>query len=394
MIELIALTIVALDILLLLRNRDNPYLIIINFFLLYFNYSICFGVYILDLEIIDTHLKFYKQGELYNIGLILLFSFTLIRTYIFYPKIKTPKYFKGNSIFLYTTTLLILTYIAVFEIDRTISSSYEVKISPLYEYSFIFVLLAFYYLPKNKIFHFLLYLIVFILIIQDFYFGGRVTSLQILIVFGLMKFIRFITLRNIIIPFLFFNFIFSIVGIYRAEYKVNVEFGEIFSNLFKGLFISDTVIYAYFSSITHLFMYEKVDFSFTMESLLAFIILIFVGGIGTKMFGLDLSKAGLTDLASNYHWNVGGGVFLSYFYFWFGPYLFLPLIFIFLKYIKKRLSFTTMQRYFTLLIIVATIPRWYLYNPLALFRGVFFMLPLILFLYKILIKISNEKSTV
>ena len=181
------------------------------------------------------------------------------------------------------------------------------------------------------------------------------------------------------------------MGIYRSEYMLEISFFDIIQKVTEKLFINDTAAFAYFSSLTHLYMLEHVDYYYVLESFFNFVLIVIFGGLGSTFFNLDLTSGYLTEAAKQYHWNVGGGIIISYLFFWFGYVFFIPVLILFFIFLLKKFKFKNTYQYLSLIIILVTIPRWYLYSPGALFRGVFVILPLVIFLFSLLNNFERKK---
>ncbi|MGL5950737.1 MAG: hypothetical protein ACRCZH_04875, partial [Cetobacterium sp.] len=104
----------------LVKFRKNNYLFLLFFILLYFNYSIIFGEYLVGNLKLNFH-NLREQEDLYIEGIKLLFIFVFM-LYFFIEDNKNLelKVFKSNSIIFWLIYLLIL-YIGIFKINRSYS---------------------------------------------------------------------------------------------------------------------------------------------------------------------------------------------------------------------------------------------------------------------------------
>jgi hypothetical protein len=271
----------------------------------------------------------------------------------------------------------------VFKINREASFSYEVKISPLYEYSYIIFLFAVKY-ANTKLKEIFITTLAVLFIFQDTILGGRVTSLQIMLVFAITLFYKYITIKRILL-FAFVGVLFlSVIGSYRANYSYNENIvANTFLYLKKNMFVLDTVTYAYGAGITQLYAADFISVEDRVISFYNYCINVILGS--SYNFSEILNKETITNIpatASNYHINYGGSVFPIYFYFWFG---WLGVIISGIL-TSKYIAFFSKQKSelgsLIFLAIIVTVPRWYLYSPLALFRGPLVLLPLLFFLLK------------
>lgn len=379
----IAWVIICMDLFLFLKNKDNPLLLLINLFILYFNYSICMGEYIAHNLVIENNDLYSKAfGNLYQKGLFLLFLFDVVRFYFMKNKIEYKKIERKPNNIIYFILLSSIIYIGIFQIDRSMSFTYEVKISTLYEYSYLFFILLLYYQDDSKSKKVITHLMAFVFIIQDVIFGGRITSIQIILAFAIMEYTHLLKIKYIIAPFFIFQILFMAVGVYRATYTFDSSLGALIDIASTNLFVLDTAVYAYFSSIGHLYATTFVDAGMRFSSLFAFLFSLVLGGSVGSSLNIDTSLAAVTDLSSDYHWNAGGGVMFSYYYFWlgyFGVVLFSTSTFFIVKKIFN--SEHTLSSIICVCITVA-VARWYLYNPTAFYRGPFIIFPILFLIFK------------
>lgn len=376
-----------LSFILLYKNRKNDELKILFFILLYFTYSIIMGEYLLGNLKLNFH-GLQKYREYYLIGIKLLYLFVVI---LYLGIDKNIKKYKLNvykkNIILFNLIIAAILYIGTFKINRSNSSGYEVKILPMYEY----VYLLFGYLgiysnneKKNK---YIILALAFFIIIQDFIYGGRITSLQIVLVIFLLFYRKKITLRFIFLGSILGILIMNIVNNYRKAY--NFSDTLIFDTLketIKNGFINETAIYAYAASVTHIAASKLYESDFRMQSFFSFLRRIFNGG---NWNGAE--KALVTRISNQYFTNVGGGILPTHFYFWLGL-VGAVCAFIFLTFIIRKIYYQKNQYfYLMMLFIVATSPRWYLYTPLNFFRGPIFFNLILYNLFKGMERILDTK---
>ena len=135
----LAWLIISIDLFLLYKNRNNKLLLILNFCIFLFNYSICVGEYIANNILIgNNYLYNTRHGNLYIDGIWLLFVFDFIRFFFFNRKIPNVKIQYRSNVVLFYLIFLFLIYVAIFKVNREPSLQYEVKITALYEYSTLF----------------------------------------------------------------------------------------------------------------------------------------------------------------------------------------------------------------------------------------------------------------
>jgi len=374
----LSLVIVVIDAVLLYVNRRNPAILVLNLGFLIFDYSICAGEYLYHNYLVPKNgLYSTVFGNLYEHGLIVFFIFVLLRYFYFRRRIPMIFIKRKESPIIFYGLYIMLLYIGIFEVNREPSIFYEVKITPVYEYSVILFLLIIKYSGDSKIKQVMVLFIATAFVAQDIYYGGRVTSAQIIIVIGILLFPHVVRLKNILITLPFIYVMSSFIGSYRGNRGQGMDWTSFYIELTERFMIFNTSLYAYFASMGHLYSEKFVGFQERILSFLGFLLSVLFGSLVSAFTDIDMRYLNVTKFSNMYHWNVGGGLIFTWFHFWLGPFglvLFSVLVF------KIILSFSRHSRnYIYLVALVATFPRWYLYSPLAFIRGPLIFLPLISF---------------
>lgn len=358
---------ILVSLLLTYKCRDSLPLFVGMIFITYCVYSIAIGEYIVGNNLAAPMLEI-KNVMVYgnNIRILLLFLVVILS---FLPKKINPVMLPEpkDNVIIYFGLIIILVIIGIYGINRVSIGSYSVSISPIYEYSSIIFLFA-YYTSGNKLWRKVIIAILMILyILQDYYYGGRITSLQIMIL-ALCTILRN---KFTNIELLFFSFggilLNAVVGAYRSLYNFdNINIMLIFNNLKTNLFVFDTPVYAFYASGTHIASIETFNIPYTIRlgSFINFFKSIFLG---------SNNNSGNVTLfvKENYFSNQGGGLFPTHFYFWAGwigvCVASLIIVLIFNKLFSSKHELIQIMN----VVIIATIPRWFIYNPLILFRTMF-----------------------
>jgi len=292
---------------------------------------------------------------------------------------------RSNQI-IFVGLVIVLTLVLIFGLNRSNISVYSVRITPLFEYSKLLFLFAIFYSGNLKINRLILLTLLLFYILNDFYFGGRITSLQLLVVFAMTIFIKGINIHKIIL-FSFVGLLISaIISTYRITFSTEyINLNVIFESLIRNSFISDTVSYSYYASVTHIAAYQLADIYQRFVSFISFLFSTFTG--------IDSNFSDVTSYVSkNFFVNVGGGFFPFHFYFWFGwsGVLFSGLL---TSFILNR--FSESNRTINILIFIAIItntPRWYLYSPNQFFRGALIFVPLLYIIFNEFYKLTLRNS--
>jgi len=315
--------------------------------------------------------------DYYRQGLFVLFLFTLFFTLFFEDKSKKNGLMlqsKSNQVvFIFLMTIII--YIFIFGIDRSQATFYTVKYSPLYEYSIIIFLFAILYANtrKKKI---IVTIFIFLFIIQDIIWGGRVTSLQLILLLSFTIFYDFLTTKRLLLFFVAGLLCLSAVGIYRVRYDFEGNLiAYAFAYLKKSWFVLDTATYAYGASVTQLHAEQFASIPERITSFFNYFLYIFWGGFLSMSDFLGRETITRVDFfAREHYFHYGGGLFPFYFHFWFGwigPIFAGILLAKFISFFSKQ-QFWLWKLFFLLLLI--TVPRWYLYTPINAFRPFLFFI--------------------
>jgi len=382
-----ACLVLAFSLLFAIKARKNPLVLIIAAFILYSNYSIVMGEYLIggDLGISYTEVK---NIQYYGPAIrILLLFMSIISLFVKVQTKKSIEYkiISQDNLLLYLLVVALLGYVFAFGINREVTSSYSVKITTLYGYSPILFLFGFYFKGKSKLRAFILYLLAAIFILQDFYYGGRITSLQIIILIAIYNFTEKITIMRLILYGFAGIVMSSAVSAYRSAYSLNrVDLLSIINRIFDKFFVFDTSVGAYYATATHIATFEIIDIETKMESFFDFIKSIFLGS-GNSIGNVS------SYVSQNYFMNGGGGLLPSHFYFWLGwiGVIFVSIIIIAIVNNLNRNSSDLNK--LIILAVVSRVPAWYLYNPINLFRGAILVVILFYAVFMLADKITKKQ---
>lgn len=372
-IKILSYSLILMLLYLLYRVRKNIYLFLIFSLIFYFNYSIIIANY---LKVNPTnYFATFSNDHVSLLGMYILYIFHL-SLILFLPleinreKKRLLSSSKSNkSLILMIMLLSVLVYILITQFKIPQISGLRGKASPLYEYSIIFFIIGFYFFGKIKFYRYLLTILLILYILQDFFFGGRITGLQLILMYFIIFYAHNIKIIKVI-PFIVSGFIIlSIIGEYRGDIKLSLNvINNIVSELFEKMFALDTAYSAYFTSLTFLKVKELTSFSEVINLFKKFVITMIVGG--------RISNHNLPKYTSNYITHYGGGLLPFYFYFylsWIGVLLSSFLISFYIKIINNIKKRSKGLKKCVMVYIVATVFRWYLYSPSNLLRGIILM---------------------
>lgn len=372
---------------LLFKGRKNLVLVVMFFFIFYSNYSIILGEYIIGGDL-SSPFQEVKNIYYYGVSIRTILLFMVIITLFYDGKLvdySKQKLIPKDNYIIFYSIIMFLVYILIFEVQRGNLQIYSVRITPLYEYSKILFLFAYYFSGKSIVRKIIFFIFSCLFILQDFYYGGRITSLQLLILLITVAYPEKLTFNKIIIFGFIGIFLNSLVGAYRGSFSFeNINPIRLLNAIFHSYFVFDTPVFAYYASMTHIAASEIAKISIRVESFSTFILSVFTGS--------DDIKGNVSALVSrDYFFNLGGGIYPTHFYFWLGwggvicSALILILI---INRIGNANNDFEKLLYFAVVFIV---PRWYLYSPITLFRGALLFVTILFLFFNIINKFTSSK---
>ncbi|MFZ7133080.1 MAG: hypothetical protein ACOWWR_12040 [Eubacteriales bacterium] len=369
---IIAFYVLALSIYITFKSRNNIAIFIMMLFITYCNYSILYGRYINPsiAQINEVIRSTYYDGVAINV--MLLFMTTI---YCFLKPINKVDLSAGFLMSEKRTNRIItwgamgiIVIISLLFYTPDIGNG-RAGYSPIYEYSIIFFILGLYYSGKRSTYTVKVFIILlFLYVIRDFIGGHRVPGLQVLIVYFLFFIMHKIDYKKVIILSIIGIVIMSTLSIYRSSLILG-DFSIIsgFGNVSKNKFAFDTAYAAYLTSLTFVAtkdLYSVIEraghfFNFLASQLI-------IGTVGESII----------QISRKHFFHVNGGVlpiYLFYYIGWIGTLLAGILVTFYLNFVKSVDEHSSGLKKVLTVYIVATVPRWYLYSPNQLLRGVLLM---------------------
>lgn len=347
--------------------RKNKYLFILFFFMLYANYSICLPNYICYFT--GDFFVSWTPSNVSSIGLNILATFSTL-LYLFLPKINITKRDtfiteKKNGYISFGLLIMLLIVLLISLPNLLVDGRGQT--TAIYEYSVILFIIGLYYSGKSQITHICYFIVASIYILIDLMSGNRATSIQICIVIYLIFFIDKISTKQLLIFMILGLFLFSMVGAYRENTNV-VSITKFFNKINERKLVFDTAYAAYYTSLTFIKAATGVSLYNKILMFLAFVFYIFTGiGIG------DYS---LPVFTRKFYVHYFGGVYPFYGYFYFGClgiFIFLIYLLFIIRLINKvNTNSSGFSKCFSIL-VVSSVPRWYLYSPFQITRNIFLL---------------------
>ena len=357
---------------LLIKVKDDIKLFLVAIPIFYANYSIAIGEFLNKNTQISFNSIRFLNYDMYVTTLLAITAFTIIFTSILKPNSRSNEFpFKDNPVIFYVLLVMSILINYLF-FDRSDSSGYIVRTNSIHGYLYILFLFMTYYSGDKKHRKILIVSSLAFVVIQSLIFGGRLAVIPSVVIVVLTLFPNRVNYKNITPMILLGVIVLTTIGQIRGTGHVDVR---TILELFKeGFFVQDTSVYAFNSSVTHVYSREIYSLPEKMLSLVAFVVSIVIGQ------GSEFTNFGNVTLVSdNVMNNLGGGIIGTHFYFWLG-WIGVVLSAILFSMIINHLNHSEQHLHLLALIaIVATTSTWYIYSPLQFFRILFVFVPLIYF---------------
>lgn len=367
----VCLILLIINVISIYKVRNNWLFVVILCFIFYANISIVMANYF---NIVNDFFTSFSEDNVSIIGINILFLFN---AGIF---IALPKRIEKNRSELITVIdnisksstvvsgiIIALMFILIFFFSRPTVSGQRGASSTIYEYAIILFIVGYFF--ANKIQKNILHVILIMYVLQDLMFGNRVTALQLIILLFLILFSKKLTINKAVLLGIFGIIIFTGIGQFRGNFTLSLStVNQVFNNLLRTGFINDTSYSAYYTSLTFIKVGKILSFDRRLIYFIPFFLSIIFGG--------NIPNSSLPVITHKYFLHYYGGIFPYFFNFYFGVAGVLISIFILYLFFKMLNNYTINNNIFFQAIaiyITCTVPRWYLYSPLILFRGSIFI---------------------
>ncbi|GEM_PF-1799509 len=356
------------------RVRHNRLLLILFGIIGYANYGVVSANYLNPIG--GTLYTIYSGTKEAHLALIILVAFISIVVCLLPSRIKhfafgdsLPSKNRPNN-FLLACLLISLICICVFGFARPENLGTERSDpSALYEYSTIFFIVAFYFAGHSKLAKSAVLSLLIIYAVQNLIYGGRVTALQLILVAFLFMFSKR-TRTSLLIVIVLIGFVFFLgFGMVRTQI-----WDQGLSSVIDGFCLRlsnglawDTAYSSWHTSITFIIFGESISGSEHLHYLFSWLASIFLGG--------SVPDSRLPLVTESYYLHFGGGFLPIYAWFYFGiagivlvAFAVLAIVYGVNK-IEKQVALFKNVLILDLVYLVITVPRWYLYSPSQLTRG-------------------------
>lgn len=349
------------------KVKHNWYLLIIYGFIFYSNYSICMANYIAH---IDDYFTAWQYTQTAVNGLYILLVFSLLLNLIapqHKPERPIPPLLVNNRYHLAITVgiLFLLICIGIFSFSRPDIAGERGSGSALYEYAIVGFIIGLYYTGKVRWLQFLYVGLGIFFVLQNFMFGGRIESLQIILLF-VFAFLTDKLKLSYVLPFLFIGLIILTgIGHFRAQFELNTaNLLQVINILKNNYLVTDTAYAAYFASLTFLAVLPFTPWAMRLHFFYKFLVYIFLGS--------GVSGFNLWGYTNGFFRHYGGGLLPFFAYFYLGIIGVLVTAYYLWFLFKKINSISENSSGFWRcagLYLTVSVFRWYLYSPSQITRG-------------------------
>ena len=361
-----------LSICLMYKSRHNLLVFMVFSFIAYCNYSILYGRYIYpEIAYINTVItSVYIDGI--GINALLLFMTTIL---VFLKPIQPVKQEYGylmnekHSNNLVSWELFIVIILIGMLFLHPNADGGKAGYSPLYEYSTIFFIMGFYYTGRRKNFTSIaLVVLLFFFVARDFFGGNRVTGLQLMLIFFIYFFSHRIKYWQLVLLGVIGIVLMESVAVYRSSYILGSNtLATGISGLFANKFAFDTAFYAYLASLTFIATRSFYTFTERMGDFMNFLASqVVIGTVGDSLY----------VISRKHFFHANGGILPAYMFYylgWLGSIVSGLIVAIYMNLFKTLKESSNGLKKVIVVWIVATVPRWYVYSPYQLIKGVIFL---------------------
>lgn len=367
----------------LVRVRRNRLLLVVYGVIAYSCYSICSANYLNHIDgTMYTAVSNTVEAQ-FALALLQLFISILI---LLLPKevkpfgygIQLPTVLQCNTV-LISVLAIVLSLICIYGFGRpdTLGGD-RGSPSAIYEYSTILFIAAFYFAGENRIARRILLVILIIYAFQNLAFGGRVTAVQLILIAFFFLFNRKVsTTMFVVMAGIFFVGMIGYGAVRTAVWDTGIKgLVEGFLSYCSNGLAWDTAYSSWYTSITFVRFDDLITDAQHAYYFKQWLLSIFLGGS-------SIPDSSLAALTKPYFFHYDGGILPIYLWFHFGiagVIIAAVLVSIFASWTNRVEKLNTRENQsknivkealpLILTYFVITSPRWFLYSPSQITRGV------------------------
>ena len=377
--NVVAAMVLIIDFYMVFKVIKNTLIFFLFMTIAYFDYSVIFSKYFFRIENFDWIFKLIKYNDTLFVGIAIVFILHSIILFFMKKEIYTDKKQifemtseekKFNNKYCKLIMSFLIAIIAFVVFDYFFFHIIFNK-ETIYEYLLIPIIIVIYYCRDNKLFRRMILLIIVFSAAINIYRGGRIASLCPLIAYFFIIYYKKINYKIVsfvmIVGILFYVF-FGMYGdilIHNGD-VTKLSVFDLSDRISEDMLTLDTSYSAYWTGLT---MVESRNIVKPVERIKNMIHFFSTYTI----FGTLSNYEQVSNITHNYYTHWYGGYITGYFYYWLGI-IGVILISLYLSYLLYKFASvnTNSSNYIKILLVyfICTVPRWYLYYPTGLFRGV------------------------
>lgn len=358
--------------------RNNFGILLAMLFILYSNYSIVMGVYIDPNIRLDDLYDQITEQSVYGAAIttILVFEITMLIFSIWNNKYAVNHEIIDNSKsrdeLSNTDRLITVCCMAVYSIIfitqfKPGENGARATGSPLLEYRCIFMIIGLIYSRGDKKIRNIWFVILTVTSLMIFIGGNRAEALSPVIAFA-VYYIKKINPIKLLILMSAAVIAMICIGEFRANFDLSIEsIFKVIDKIQRDKLTFDTATCAYFPALGSVYISNGINADDKARILLYNFIYIFAGG--------EYGNIRIQFIVKQFFHHLNGFVSPLYFYIWvniFSGSAFAAIVNGYMRIgLKRAKLYMSDYKYGIFIYFCAMTPRWYLYDPFPLIRGMF-----------------------
>lgn len=381
--NLVAFFVLAIDVYSVIKSKNNIFAFFVFLAITYFDYSVIFSKYFFRLPGYDWIFHYIKYDDTLFIGIMCLFFFHAIVLLL----VKPDFYKNKDEIFnmnkneselnegKVNVLILLLILIVAFVLLDCLIFHMIFSMNTIYEYLIIPIIILIFLCRNKPVYRKILLLLIIISAGLNIYQGDRVMSISPLIAYFFINYYKKFNYKNVLIVMIIGIMTYTIFGMYGdlivqkkdiSDFKLSNYNNKMISNLFT----LDTSYSSYWTSLTAIEYTNVASFKERTSNFIEFL-------TSYTLFGSKSNYVVVPNITRTYYPHWYGGFIMIYFYYWLG-FIGVVLISIYISFLMNLFgSIKKSSSNFPKILFVyfiCTMPRWYLYYPTSLIRGVLLLM--------------------
>lgn len=357
---------------LLAHSRRNWLLFVVYGYFLICVYSSCIVNYF-DIHLISDYVQWKGTAVSVasaNILLLFLLCITVAMPVHIapFPSEKTLIPPERKNVIVSVSCAVVVLVCGFSGVGESYTSLGRSHITPIYEYSIIFYIIGLFFSGRDKRILTLFGVVLFVRIVLDFSIGARVTSLEMISIWFLMVYSHRAKLARVLpVALVLFIVLLSVGEVRGSAVNVDAVFSGIRDYLTTG-FSWDGAYAAYHTSESFVAYKELMGDTLGLSDFATYLASLLLGDL--------TGTGGLAYEIKTVYWNMGGGYF-PFFFYYYGDYISMLVFSLFLGVTLRaiaKLPESHNARHPLVVVgaiwISATVFRWFSYAPTPLVRGI------------------------